>query len=116
MQIELSNRLLEFAVQIVRMAQELNKNFAARHIFGQLLRSSTSSGANYEEACAGQSRADFVHKLQIVLKELRESLYWLRLLKKSNLLKDKAVNPLIKEADELSRIVGKSIVTAKRNR
>jgi four helix bundle protein len=61
----------------------LNKTAVERHIALQFLRAATSAGANYEEACAGESRADFIHKLQIVLKELRESLYWLRLVEKS---------------------------------
>jgi four helix bundle protein len=78
---DLSDRLLEFGASAVNLALKLNKTAVERHIALQLLRAATSSGANYEEACAGESRADFIHKMQIVLKELRESLYWLRLLR-----------------------------------
>jgi len=77
-----------------------------------LLRSATSSGANYQEACAAESRADFVHKLQIVLKELRESLYWLKLIKKS-FSNTVDLQTELNETQELANIVAKSIVTAK---
>jgi four helix bundle protein len=76
----LSERLLDFGVEIIRMVEKIRSNYAGRQIIGQLIRSSTSAGANYEEACGAESRSDFVHKLQIVLKELRESLYWLQLI------------------------------------
>jgi len=72
---------LDFAVEIIKLAVRLNKTSVGRHIGGQLTRSGTSPGANYEEACGAESRADFIHKLQIVLKELRESSYWLRLIR-----------------------------------
>jgi four helix bundle protein len=78
------------------------------------LRSSTSSGANYEEACGAESKADFIHKMQLVLKELGESLYWLRLIKKASLISDEHLQPLLSEAKELVIIVSKSIITAKR--
>jgi four helix bundle protein len=79
----LSDRLLEFATSIVKLTLRLNKTIAGRHIAGQILRSATSCGANYEEACGAESRADFIHKMQIVLKELRETSYWLKLTVKS---------------------------------
>jgi four helix bundle protein len=69
----LSDRLLSFAASIIRLTLLLSKTVAGRHIAGQILRSSTSCGANYEEACGAESRADFIHKMQIVLKELRET-------------------------------------------
>jgi four helix bundle protein len=112
----LSNRLLDFGVEIIRMAEKIRRNFTGRQIIGQLISSSTSAGANYEEACAAESRSDFVHKLQVVLKELRESLYWLRLISRLNLVSDQSVGVLIKEGNELSNVIAKSIVTAKRNR
>jgi four helix bundle protein len=71
----LSDRLIEFAADTILLCDKLNRTLAQRHIAGQLVRSATSSGANYEEACAAESRADFIHKMQIVLKELRESFY-----------------------------------------
>lgn len=78
------------------------------------MRSSTSAGANYEEACGAESRADFIHKLQIVLKELRESLFWLRIVKRAALAPEALSDPLLQEADELAGIIAKSIITAKR--
>ncbi len=83
---DLSKRLLNFAAEIIKLALRLNKTAVGRHIGGQLTRSGTSAGANYEEACGAESRADFILKLQIVLKELRESSYWLRLIKKIELI------------------------------
>ncbi len=81
-----------------------------------MFRSGTSSGANYEEACGAQSKADFIHKLQIVLKELRESSFWLRLIKKSSLLNDGSVDELIEETKQLINIIAKSLITAKKGR
>jgi len=77
------------------------------------MRSATSSGANYEEACGAESKADFIHKMQLVLKELRESSYWVKLLKKVRLISDEDLQPLLSEAKELVKIVAKSIITAK---
>ena len=80
----------------------------------QLMRASTSCGANYEEACAAESRADFVHKMQIVLKEIRESRYWLRLIEKVGLFPESNLPSLLRESDELVKIFAKSVITAKR--
>jgi four helix bundle protein len=79
------------------------------------MRSATSAGANYEEACGAESRSDFIHKMQIVLKEMRESLYWLKLINRSNLAKNSSTDlkDLLKEATELANIIAKSIITAK---
>src|SRR4030042_671997 len=83
---ELQERLLNFAVRTIKLLEKMDKNFVGRQIAGQLIRSASSAGANYEEACGAESRSDFVHKLQIVLKELRESAYWFRLTKKLELI------------------------------
>jgi four helix bundle protein len=111
----LTDRFLDFAASVVRLSQSLPRNVAGRHIAGQLLRAGTSAGANYEEACAAESRADFCQKLQIVLKELRECRFWLRLIMRSELLPATVCQPVLNEAQELCNIVGKSVVTAKRN-
>jgi len=108
-----SERLLDFGANTVRLTVKLNKTPLGRHIAMQLVRSATSCGANYEEACAAESRADFVHKMQVVLKESRESLYWLRLLKRASPAFDDHLQPLLKEADELVKIFAKSTITAK---
>ena len=111
---DLSERLLDFAADIIKLIVKLNRTAVGRHIGNQLMRSSTSSGANYEEACSAESKADFIHKMQLVLKELRESLYWLKLIKKTTLISDEHLQPLLSEAQELVKIVAKSIVTARR--
>jgi four helix bundle protein len=93
-----------------------SRDNVGRHISGQLIRSATSAGANYEEACGGESRSDFIHKLQLVLKEMRESLYWLRLIMKTVLIPIEMISPIYQEADELTKIIAKSVVTAKKKK
>ena len=110
---DLSERLLEFSANAVKLTAKLNRSAMGRHIALQLMRASTSCGANYEEACAAESRADFIHKMQIVLKELRESRYWLRLLERVGVSLELGLPRLLKESDELIRIFAKSVITAK---
>ncbi len=112
----LSDRLESFAAEVIKGVLRINRTFAGRHIAMQLIRSSTSAGANYEEACGAESRQDFIHKLQIVLKELRESLFWLRVAIKAVLVPAEVVSVLLKEGYELGNIIGKSVVTAKRGK
>src|SRR6266540_3054196 len=109
----LSERLLNFGAGIIKLAVKLSKTAVGRHIGFQLMRSATSSGANYEEACGAESRADFIHKMQVVLKELRESFFWLKLIKKADLISLDDVQPSLTEAEELVKIFSKSVVTAK---
>jgi four helix bundle protein len=110
---DLSTRLEAFAVATMEVAIDLPRSVTGRHVSGQLIRCGTSPGANYEEARAAESKADFVHKLGIALKELRESRYWLRLIARSTLLPPARVAPCAQEADELCRIVGRSISTCR---
>jgi TIGR02436 family protein len=112
----LSERFEDWAVEIIKLSSKLSKTFVGRHICGQLIRSATSAGANYEEACGGESRSDFIHKLQLVLKEMRESLFWLRLITKSKLIDDNLISHIYQEADELTKIIAKSVVTAKKKK
>ncbi len=114
---DLSDRLLDFAAEVIKLTTFLNKTFNGRHIAGQLMRSATSAGANWEETCGAESRQDFAHKMQIVLKELRESKYWLMLLIKANILpgQQAELDILLQEAKELCNIVGKAVVTTKAN-
>ena len=86
----------------------------ARRLAFQLLKAGTSIGANVEEAQAGQSKADFVSKIAIALKEARETRYWLRLLAESESVEKVFLNPLIKETTELSKILGAIAARAKR--
>ncbi len=113
---DIAERLLDFAVRVLRLVQALPNTLAGKHISGQLLRCGTSAGANYEEARGGESRADFIHKLGIAWKEMRESWYWLRIVYRSQLIKPALVEKLLQESDELSRILSRSQATAKRRK
>ncbi len=93
----------------------MTRTQSARLITGQLIRSSTSAGANYQEARGAESRADFVHKLQVVLKELRETQYWLMLADCAGMSSSSSLEPLLTEVDELIRMIVKSVLTAKSN-
>ncbi len=112
----LSDRLLDFSAGIVRYCIKLNRSPSEKHIGLQLIRSSTSAGANYEEARGAESRSDFIHKMQIVLKELRESFYWIRLLIKLRMVDVQKFKELKVELEELLKIIGKSVVTARKNK
>ena len=110
---ELSERLLEFAARIGRVVDALPDTRMGRHVAGQLVRSGTSPAPNYEEGCAAESRADFIHKLSVSLKELRESRFWVRLVIKTKLLPEHQMNDLLEECTQLCNILGQSVVTAK---
>jgi four helix bundle protein len=112
---DLSDRFMIFVVNIIKLEKQLLKTYSGRHIYGQLFRAGTSSGANYEEARAGESRADFIHKMQIVLKELRESHFWIKLIISSKLIasEDEILKSLYNESRELTNIIAKSVITAK---
>ena len=110
---ELSERLLNFAARVGKVVDALPDTRLGRHIAGQLVRCATSPGPNYEEGCAAESRADFIHKLKVVLKELRETRFWLRLIVRSELLPAQKMADMIDECNQLCNIFGQSIVTAK---
>jgi len=112
----LQERFKRFGLAIIRMTEKLPNGRAANVIANQLVRSGTSSGANYRAACRSRSRAEFVAKLGIVEEELDESLYWLEILVDAGLLAPKDADPLVEEADELLSIVVASIRTARRSR
>ena len=92
---DLSERLLDFAEKIIKLLNHLPNTVVGRYIKGQLIKSGTSPGANYEEACGAESRADFVHRLGIVLKELKESRFWLKLIKRAKLVRLDYINILL---------------------
>jgi four helix bundle protein len=112
---DIAGRLLLFAVSVLRLVRMLRSDGIARHVARQLLRAATAGGANYEEARSAESRADFTHKISIAAKELRESLYWLRLISEADLASRDALAPLIREAGELLAILTASAKTAKRS-
>lgn len=107
----LEERLIDFAVRIIALCNRLSASFAGKHIAGQLVRSGTSPAPNYSEARSAESRADFIHKLRIVVKELNETSVWLRVAGRSNLVKPMLLQGLTTEADELKRIFGASLRT-----
>jgi four helix bundle protein len=111
---DLEERLLEYATRIIRLVERLPNTRAGNHVAGQLLRSGTSALPNHGEAQAAESANDFVHKLKICLKELRETHRWLRLVQRVPLLPPKQIDPLVQETDELIRIFVASIRTAQR--
>lgn len=112
---EMSERFMRFVIKILKLENQLLKTYSGRHIYGQLFRAGISSGANFEEARAGESSADFIHKMQIVLKELRESHYWIKLLIAAQLISSETdnLNSLLNDSQELKSIIAKSVVTAK---
>jgi four helix bundle protein len=110
---DLDARLLAYAARIAKLAGALPKTLAGRHIGHQLLRCGTSAGANYEEAQAAESRADFVHKVQIALKEVRESNYWLRLIVEARILPTEKLKSIITESEELRAILSKAVASTK---
>jgi len=112
----LSDRLLDFAANIIKITDALPQTVAGRHIEGQLIRAGTSGGSNYEEACGAESRSDFAHKMSIVLKELKEARFWLRLISRTEMLAPHRIDPVLGECQQLCAIVAKSILTAKRRR
>ncbi len=109
----LSERLLEYAARTIRLVDALPKTLVGRQIAGQLLRSASSVGANYEEAQGAESREDFIHKLQVALKELRESNYWLRLILKSRMIPPQRLSQILDESTQLRAMLSKAVATAK---
>lgn len=106
-----------FAVRVIRVTESMKRSRAATHVADQLLRSATSPYGHHGEAESAESRDDFVHKLRVCHKELRESRRWLRLVHRVPLVaKPDLLNGIIAEADELVRIFAASIRTAESNR
>lgn len=113
---ELEERLIEFAVRLIKLSASLPKTPAGKHIAGQILRSGTSPAPNYGEARGAESHADFIHKLGIVLKELNETSIWLRVIERSELLKRELLAGIIAENKELCRLFTASLKTARTNK
>lgn len=113
---ELENRLIDYAVRIIGVTESLPNSKAGNHIAGQLLRSGTSPAPNYGEAQSAESRKDFIHKMKVVLKELRESLIWLRIVERKPLIDPAKLTEIISESDQLVSIFVASVKTAESNR
>ena len=112
---DLQERFIDYAVRIMNLSEKLPNTKIGNHIRTQLLRSGTSPAPNYGEAQSAESKSDFIHKLKIALKELRETDVWLKIIVKAELIKPPAkLTPLLKETNELISILFKSIDTAKK--
>ena len=109
----LEDRLIDFAVRIIQLANALPRTPAGKHIAGQILRCGTSPAPNYGEARGAESRADFVHKIRIVLKELNETSVWLRIIERSQLLRSELLVGIIQENGDLCKIFVSSLKTAR---
>jgi four helix bundle protein len=109
----LEDRLIDFAVRIIKLSASLPKTSAGRHIAGQILRAGTSPAPNYGEARGAESHNDFVHKMRIVLKELNETSIWLRIIQRTRLLKDTLLTDIIEENKSLSKIFTAALKTSR---
>ena len=109
----LEGRLIEFAVRIIKLSAKLPKTPAGRHIAGQILRSGTSPAPNYGEARGAGSPNDFTHKVRVVLKELNETLIWLRMIERSEQLRADLLLDIISENTELCKIFATTLKTAR---
>ena len=110
---ELEERLIDFAVRIIKLTSGLPKTPSGKHIAGQILRCGTSPAPNYGEGRGAESTADFVHKLGIVLKELNETSIWLRIIERSEILRRELLSGIIEENRALCKILVASLRTAR---
>jgi four helix bundle protein len=114
---DLQERLIDFAVRVIHLVDALPKSRIGNHIGSQMLRSGTSPAPNYGEAQDAESRSDFIHKVKITLKELRETKVWLLIIERAKLIRPVSkLQPLINECDELLAIFVKSAKTARENK
>jgi four helix bundle protein len=113
---DLEERLIDYSVLITEIVEVMPSTRAGNHFASQLIRSGTSPALNYAEAQSGESRKDFIHKLKIVLKELRETVVCLKIISRAKLLQsNEAIRSLISESNELISIFVKSVETAQKN-
>lgn len=114
---DLEERLLDFSVSIIRFTEKMDRSDAGRHVAGQVLRSGPSPMAHHGEAQSAESTKDFVHKMRVALKELRETLRWLKVSLRTPLTKALNDNQaLLQETDELIRIFFASVRTSQTRR
>lgn len=109
---ELENRLIDFAVAVIGVVEALPSSRAGNHVAGQLIRSGTSPAPNYGEARSAESRKDFIHKMKISLKELRETMIWLKIISRKGIIAGEELDTAIAECDELISIFVSSTRTA----
>jgi len=112
---DLQERLVSFAAEVCQIVEKLPSTRIGNHIAGQVIRCATSPGPNYAEAQGAESRRDFIHKLKLCLKELRETQTWLLFIQRMNLVPNQPLEALVLESNELIAIFVASIKTAQRN-
>ena len=114
---DLQDRFIDYAVRIIKLSEALPDTKAGKHVSAQVLRSGTSPAPNYGEAQSAESKAGFVHKLKVALKELRETETWLKIIAKAKMIKPTSqLTPLLQETDELIAILFKSVETARKSK
>ena len=116
---DLTERLFNFAIAVICIIRKFPRSSEYQVISYQLCKSATSSGANYEEALAGSSKQDFIYKTEISLREMKESNYWLRIIKaieEKGVLSRDSIDELINESSQLSKILASIIINAKKDR
>jgi four helix bundle protein len=113
---DLMNRLLDLGARVGTVVDALPRTRLGRHVASQLVRCGTSPLANYEEACAAESRADFIHKMRVCLKEARETRSWIRFIIRAKLLPARRMTKLFDEWNQICNIFGQSLVTATKNK
>ena len=112
---QLKERTMSFAITMLRLVNTLPRSVASDVIARQLAKSATSVGANYRAACGARSRHEFVAKLQIVVEEAEESVYWLDLIDRGQLIPSATVQPIRAESNELRAVFSSSLRTARVN-
>ena len=110
---DIGERLIKVAVRVVKLVEVLPRTTAGKTLGSQVLRSATSAGANFEESRGAESKKDFEHKLGIVLKELRETCYWLRIISAAGLVRPARLSGLTDEVEERCRVIASSLVTSR---
>ena len=115
MQTQIKYRTKQIGLKVIKLIDDLPKKTSASVIARQIIRSSTSIGANYRAACRAKSTSDFINKLKIVEEETDETIYWLELLEESSLIQKDKITDLIKETDEILSIIVASINTSRKN-
>jgi four helix bundle protein len=113
--LDISERSVAYSLRLINLYRDLEKDSVGRILGKQLLRAGTSVGANVHEAQGGHSRADFIAKMTIAYKEVREALYWLRLIQSSKLSLGSQVEGLLNETQQLVKILSSILLTSKKN-
>jgi four helix bundle protein len=111
----IETRLIDFGAQVILLSEKLPPSRAGNHIAQQILRAGTAAAPNYGEARGAESRADFVHKLDIALKELNETKVWLKMITRARLASEEAVRQVLDECRQLARMMNASVQTARRS-